>query len=127
MNHQVQNQLTKLLNSLARAMWGLYILWVWSLPTNAQSSTWKDAFDNIKDMGQSGTEVLNMIAVLIGSGMAIFGWIGLTSDSKRQQRGVGGSIMLILVGALLIVWRVVVKANVSQIFGEDTEIPFLDS
>ena len=100
---------------------------IWISPSHAQTATWKEAFDNIKSMGQSGTEVLNMIAVLIGSGMAIFGWIGLTSESKRQQRGVGGSIMLVIVGALLIVWRVVVKTNVGQIFGEGTDVPFLDN
>ncbi len=102
-----------------------YLLWL--QPLHAQTTTWKGAFENVSDMGESGSQMLNMLAVLIGSGMAIFGWIGLTSETKRQQRGVVGSLILIIVGALLIVWRVVVQTNVSQIFGEGTDVPFLDS
>ena len=110
-----------------RPLWWLAAFLVWSNPIHAQTTTWKDAFNNIKDMGQGGTEVLNMLALLIGSAMAIFGWVGLTNETRRQQRGVSGSIILIIVGALLIVWRVVVKANVGQIFGEEADVQFLDS
>ena len=112
---------------LSVSMLWLWSFLLWSAPAQAQTATWKDAFDNVTEMGEGGGEVLNMIAVLIGSGMAIFGWIGLTSETKRQHRGVSGSIMLIVVGALLIVWRVVVQTNVNQIFGSDTDVPFLDN
>ncbi len=112
---------------LATPLVWLLSLMLWVSPSVAQTTTWKGAFDNITEMGQSGSQVLNMLAVLIGSGMAIFGWVGLTSETKKQQRGVMGSIILIVVGALLIVWRVVVKTNVSQIFGEGTDVPFLDN
>ena len=117
--------LHKLKLSGMRSIWWLAAFLVWSNPATAQTTTWKDAFDNIKEMGQGGTEVLNMLALLIGSAMAIFGWVGLTSETKKQQKGVAGSIILIIVGALLIVWRVVVQTNVGQIFGEDTEVRFL--
>ncbi|MEO0368339.1 MAG: hypothetical protein AAF197_06075 [Pseudomonadota bacterium] len=127
MQYQAKTKKSILMNSALRhpLLW-LMGFFIWANPSYGQTTTWKGAFDNIKDMGQSGTEVLNMVAVLIGSGMAIFGWVGLTSESKRQRQGVSGSLMLIFVGALLIVWRVVVKTNVGQVFGEDTEVLFLD-
>lgn len=122
-----QNIKTKMRNRCLRPILWVISFFVWTQPASSQTTTWKGAFDNIKGMGESGSEVLNMFAVLIGSGMAIFGWVGLTSETKKQQRGVMGSIILIVVGALLIVWRVVVKTNVGQIFGEGTDVPFLDS
>ena len=118
---------SRLRNRCMRPLLWAASFYVWTQPVSAQTTTWKGAFDNIKGMGESGSEVLNMFAVLIGSGMAIFGRVGLTSETKKQQRGARGSIILIVVGALLIVWRVVVKTNVGQIFGEGTDVPFLDS
>lgn len=94
----------------------------------AMAITLGDVGENIAGSGTGLSKALNVIGLLFGIGFSIFGWSGLLSESKRQQKGVGGSILMIAVGAMLLIWQYVARTIAETGFDADgaNTIDFLE-
>jgi len=100
-----------------------------TLPATSQAQQdWGSAADNVTEITDNVGAMFNAGALLAGMVFAIYGWILLTNKREGERNGKGQAIMFIVVGAMLIIWRVVVQYNAGTVFGTEGSgaVEFID-
>ncbi len=89
---------------------------------------WGSAADNVTDVTDNIGSLLNAGALLAGAAFAIYGWVLLTNKRESERNGKGQAVLMIVIGAMLIIWRVVVQYNAGTVFGSEGSgaVEFID-